>query len=231
MRETPQEERFRIVYECNYARILGYALRRTTSPEDAADVVADTFTTAWRKFDDIPGGEEATLWLYGVARRTIANHHRRRANRSDVLEMLTRDYEEVVWLDPLPAGGSSSALAEAWMALRSDDRDLLGLVAWETLTTDQIAAVLGCSRGVAKVRVHRARRRFARELGRRGIEVERGAHAASSVGAKPGPHGPCGAVNRSGAPRSGPPAVVKPSGRPRHVQVGRADALPDTEAM
>jgi Sigma-70 region 2 len=41
--------RFRAVYDANYHRVLGYALRRTTSRQDAEDVVADTFLTAWRE--------------------------------------------------------------------------------------------------------------------------------------------------------------------------------------
>ena len=166
----PRDERFRTTYESNYARILGYALRRTVSPEDAADVVADTFATAWRRYEQMPEGDEASLWLYGIARRVLANHLRKRANRTKLVAMLTRDYEEAVWHDPLPTDGS--ALAGAWQALTARDRDLLGLLAWETLTTDQIAAVLGCSRSIAKVRIHRVRRRFARELQRRDIEVK-----------------------------------------------------------
>jgi hypothetical protein len=51
--------------------ILGYALRRTTSPDDAADILAETFLTAWRRLDELPSGEEAGLWLYGVARRGV----------------------------------------------------------------------------------------------------------------------------------------------------------------
>jgi len=206
MLESSHHARFRTVYEANYARILGYVLRRTTSPEDSADVVADTFATAWRKIDAMPGEgtpggaisgkpatDEATLWLYGVARRTLANHRRKEARRSAVLEMLAREYQEAVWFDSSPIVGAESTLAEAWTALRPKDRDLLGLVAWEALTTAQIAAVIGCSKTAAKVRIHRARKRFGKELERRGN--------------------------------------VKPSASCRHVQVERAEALPDSEAM
>ncbi|MCL5736369.1 MAG: RNA polymerase sigma factor [Actinobacteria bacterium] len=194
MHET-SKERFRLAYEANYPRILGYVLRRTSSPEDAADVVADTFATAWRKLDQMPDGDEATLWLYAVARKVLANHHRKEVKRSEVMQMLVRDYEELIWHDPLPAvSAEGSALAEAWLALRDQDRDLLGLLVWETLTTEQAAAVLCCSRSIAKLRIHRARRRLARELERRGVEL-------------------------------------KPAAVTRHVQVGRAGAHPDTEAM
>ncbi|MEV4369083.1 sigma-70 family RNA polymerase sigma factor [Nonomuraea sp. NPDC049637] len=68
--------RFVEVYESTYEPILGYVLRRCPHPEDAADVVAETFTTAWRRIEELPEGDEARLWLYGVARRVLANHRR-----------------------------------------------------------------------------------------------------------------------------------------------------------
>jgi RNA polymerase sigma-70 factor (ECF subfamily) len=43
-------------------------LRRTDNADDAADVIAETFLTAWRRLDEIPAGDQARLWLYGVAR-------------------------------------------------------------------------------------------------------------------------------------------------------------------
>ncbi|MEW9551250.1 hypothetical protein [Nonomuraea sp. NPDC050783] len=51
---------------------MAYAARRCEVPQDAADVVAETFTVAWRRVDELPEGAEATLWLYGVARKSSA---------------------------------------------------------------------------------------------------------------------------------------------------------------
>src|ERR1700743_555243 len=73
---------FEAVYTANHAPILGYALRRTTRPEDAADVLAETFLTAWRRLDEVPDGDGARLWLYGVARRVLANYYRGERRRS-----------------------------------------------------------------------------------------------------------------------------------------------------
>ena len=170
MDQALRAERFRLLYQSNYSRILAYALRRTASPEDAADIVSETFTTAWRKFDDLPEGDETPLWLYGVARRIIANHRRRESGQDRLREMLSKEYEESVWRDGPPT--DLTALKQAWSRLRPKDRELLGLLGWEVLTSDQIAQVLGCSRNVAKLRVHRARKRFARELTRAGIDVK-----------------------------------------------------------
>lgn len=65
---------FEAVYLANFHRLTGYALRRASSPEDAADVVAETFLIAWRKFDDMPGNRETLLWLYGIARRVHSEY-------------------------------------------------------------------------------------------------------------------------------------------------------------
>ncbi len=58
-----RRRRFEAIYVVNCGPILGYALRRTANGDDAADVVAETFLTAWRRLDDVPPGDEARLWL------------------------------------------------------------------------------------------------------------------------------------------------------------------------
>jgi DNA-directed RNA polymerase specialized sigma24 family protein len=61
--------------------------------------------------------------------------------------------------------GVRSALAR----LPEGDRELLTLIAWEGLTRDELSVALGCTRATARVRLHRARRRFAEALRREGL--------------------------------------------------------------
>lgn len=68
--------KFEAAYNRAYGQITAYVARRCDSPQDAADVVAETFTVAWRRVDELPDDTEATLWLYGVARKVLANHFR-----------------------------------------------------------------------------------------------------------------------------------------------------------
>ncbi|HEX5608853.1 MAG TPA: sigma factor [Solirubrobacterales bacterium] len=70
------EPEFRRLYGAHGRDLMTYALRRTNTPEDAADIVAETILVAWRKVGQIPSGEEARLWLFGVARLVLANHLR-----------------------------------------------------------------------------------------------------------------------------------------------------------
>ena len=58
----------------------------------------------------------------------------------------------------------SRRVAAAFSHLREDERELLLLAAWEGLDAAALAAVLRCSPNAARIRLHRARRRFAAEL-------------------------------------------------------------------
>lgn len=77
----PPDERFRALYDAHFRDVLRFALRRTPQPEDAADVVAETFTVVWRRLDRVPAGTEALPWLYAVCRKVLANHTRSAVRR------------------------------------------------------------------------------------------------------------------------------------------------------
>ncbi|GLZ04697.1 hypothetical protein Acsp03_21630 [Actinomadura sp. NBRC 104412] len=165
-----RRRRFEDVYTANRARILGYALRRTSDPQDAADVLAETFLTAWRRLDDIPPGDEARLWLYGVARRVLANHHRGERRRSALAADLGSRLRDDLTVQDAP-GDDLAGVGAAFRGLPEADRELLALVGWEGLDHGEIATVLGCSRNAVRIRLHRARRRFARALARMDADV------------------------------------------------------------
>jgi RNA polymerase sigma-70 factor (ECF subfamily) len=170
------EQEFAAVYAKNYQPLLGYALRRCQSPDDAADVVAETFTVAWRRADDLPPVDEARLWLYGVARRVVANHLRGERRHSIKTAMLRDELASAP--AAAPARLEDTPVAQAFGKLPDGDRELLALVAWEGLGNAEIAKVLGCSRNAVSIRLHRARKRFARVLRAAGIDQERAVHAA-----------------------------------------------------
>jgi RNA polymerase sigma-70 factor (ECF subfamily) len=153
---TPAQ-RFERLYRELYAPISGYVLRRVSAPEDAAEVIAETFVTLWRRLDACPAGEDARPWLFGVARRVLANQRRGERRRTALAErlMVERDPAEV----SVPAG-SDGRVARAFAELSESDREVLALLAWEELTREELAIALGVSRPVARLRLHRARRRF-----------------------------------------------------------------------
>jgi RNA polymerase sigma factor (sigma-70 family) len=157
-----RRRRFELLYGENHGAVLGYLLRRTESPEDAADVIADVFLTAWRRLDDVPPGEQTRLWLFGVARRALANHHRGQRRRSTLGDRLRAD---LALTHPTHEHtGELAHVAAAFRSLSDTDRELIALAGWEGLEPREIAVVLGCSRNAARIRLHRARRAFAGQL-------------------------------------------------------------------
>src|ERR1044072_5878697 len=105
------------MYRQTHEQILGYAMRRCSSPEDAADVVAETYVVAWRRIAELPRGEAGRLWLYGVARRVLANHRRGERRRATRHAELTAEVE-VLYALPSPQTGADE-VGEA-MNLLSD---------------------------------------------------------------------------------------------------------------
>lgn len=162
---TTEVERFREMFDANYQPLVAYARRRVTSAADADDIVGETFAIAWRRRDRVPEGDAARLYLYGVARRVLANQRRATARRRALIGALrpeTPVLAEAALQDP--------AIEQAFRALREDDREILRLVAWEGLQHAEVAEVLGTSVTTASGRLRRARARLRRELERAGAE-------------------------------------------------------------
>jgi RNA polymerase sigma factor (sigma-70 family) len=163
VRRTPEVERFERCFERNYADVARYCARRTSSPEDAEDAATEVFATAWRRLEAVPGEPDDRLWLFGVARRVLANAERSGRRRSRLALRLQAHAAPAAV--PPPSGGAEAAeIAQALAGLRAADRELLLLAGWEELTPAQIARVLDRPAPVISRRLHRARRRFAAAL-------------------------------------------------------------------
>lgn len=158
-----QEDRFRRVYADNFPALLAYAVRRVAQPEDAADVVAETFLVAWRRSRDLPPDDEVRLWLYGVARRVLANHHRGGVRRERLGERLRQRITTAVSVDPGAEVPQRLAVQAAMDRLAETDREMLMLTVWEGLQPREVAEVMQVSAAAVRTRLSRARARL-REL-------------------------------------------------------------------
>jgi RNA polymerase sigma-70 factor (ECF subfamily) len=164
LQELHDRARFEELYGGTRVSVLGYLARRSRSPEDAADLLAEVYLTAWRRIDDVPAGDEARLWLFGVARRVLANHQRRVRTESGLASALEASLCSVPLTFDADADPRSDAVAEALARLSAKDRELLTLSAWEDLSPAEIAVVLGQRVGVVRVRLHRARKNLREKL-------------------------------------------------------------------
>jgi RNA polymerase sigma factor (sigma-70 family) len=152
------------VFAAHHQHVLAYALRRVPA-HDAEDVLAEVFATAWQHRQRVP--DPALPWLYRAASHHVLHAQRGHGRRQRLNARLVaepsaaeRDHADTVaaQLD------DASAVERALSALSPRDAEVLRLSAWEELSSDEIAYVLGCTTAAAKVRLHRARRRFAAAL-------------------------------------------------------------------
>lgn len=153
-----EPERFGELYHRHAADVHWFVASRLGA-DDAEDVTAETFITAFRIRDRFDvARDSARPWLLGIAVREIA--HRRRAER-------TR-YRMFAKLRPQPvvdgageqvvAASLHGAVAGALHRLRHDDRDALLLRVWGELSYEEVAEALDVPVGTVRSRLHRARR-------------------------------------------------------------------------
>jgi RNA polymerase sigma-70 factor (ECF subfamily) len=156
-------DRFEALFARHYPDVAAYCLRRSPTPHDAEESATETFAVLWRRLGEAPDGEEARLWLFGVARHVVANQARS-ARRQERLRARLAAEPASHAPDPAERSAGDGAARRALAALPDGDRELLMLVAWEELTVAEIARVLRRPAPVVSARLSRARRRFAHLL-------------------------------------------------------------------
>lgn len=160
-----ERRQFEQLYATNYDAVLRYCLRRSTR-EDALDATAETFTVAWRRRDDMPMSH-ALPWLYGVARRVLANQRRSTARQDRTVAHLR------LVDDPRPEGPEPQVvrnqeareIVDALERLRTADQEIIRLAGWEELGRDEIAEALECTPNAVTKQLNRALDRLAHQLG------------------------------------------------------------------
>jgi RNA polymerase sigma-70 factor, ECF subfamily len=147
--------------------LLAYAMRRASNAEDAADVLSETYLIAWRKLEKIPGGDNARLWLFGVAGNVLRRGAERHRSSEALIERLAREPQDTAQIESAEREDHTIRALRAGLAtLSARDREILTLAAWEGLTPKQIATVTGLPTNLIRVRLHRARSRLKRRLTR-----------------------------------------------------------------
>jgi RNA polymerase sigma factor (sigma-70 family) len=179
---------FENLYSLLYRDIASYVSRRVPRDE-ADDVVAKVFTVAWRRYERVPQPPEDRLWLFGVARRCVADNHRSGVRQ---LRLNTRLWNEgnVTNSSVVTDSDSRYDLATAAMAqLKSLDREALQLVLWDGLTHLEAATVMGCSVNAFELRYRRARNAVRLAVEGSGAARELADNAFAPMNIQPAPEG------------------------------------------
>jgi RNA polymerase sigma-70 factor (ECF subfamily) len=152
-------KQFTACWDANIRRFVAYA-QRHVGIHDAYDIASSAFLTAWRSWSEVP--DDPLPWLLSTARGQVRNHHRSQRRRDSMEQRLT-------FLDQAAYAGSDVAVTtverhealELLADMSEVDREVLLLVSWDGLSTEQAAEVLRCRSGTVRMRLSRARARLA----------------------------------------------------------------------
>lgn len=166
----PAEVALPILIERHAEQIFALGLRFCRNPDDARDLVQETFLLAFRKWHQFQGRARASTWLYTIASRVCQRRHRGkqgRAARMQSLDELLPFGETGVAVqgeaDPHSLEGREeqaarlAAVERAIAELPLSSRLPLVLKDLAGLPLADISAALGLQVETVKTRLHRAR--------------------------------------------------------------------------
>lgn len=157
------------------AAVFRYACSLTGDAAAAEDALQDAFLSAWRNAASWRGESTLRAWLLTIARNAVFRQARGRAGEPGEMTPLSELGELAGWgagHDPaelLRRREERMLVEESLAALDAADREILVLRELEGFTGEETAQMLGITLAAAKTRLHRARLRFAAELGRRAL--------------------------------------------------------------
>ena len=154
---------FEELYRAHAARLYSLALRMTGSPQDAEDLLQETFLHAHRKLGGFRGESSLGTWLYRLAVNQCLDFLRGRQTR---MARATDSYDEEGSPEPpapapvVPEAISRVDLERAIARLPDGCRAAFVLHDVEGFAHHEVGDMLGISEGTSKSQVHKARYRL-----------------------------------------------------------------------
>ena len=151
------------------------AMRYTKNPEDAQDLVQDTYAKAYTSFHQFEPGTNLKAWLYRVLTTTFINTYRKDQRRPQTSDSELEDWQiaeasshtsdqgkstEDVVLENLPDSYIKNALAE----IPEEFRMAVFLADVEGFSYKEIAEIVGVPAGTVMSRLHRGRKQLREKL-------------------------------------------------------------------
>ena len=170
-RQSPpsEDDAFTRFYHEHAPRVYMLALRLCGDSNDAREVLAETFVSAWRGLPRFRGQSSPHTWLHTIAVRTWRGVLRR---RNSGRPMVALDDDEADADSPYGVAaqyddpGHRIDIEKAVAALPAGAREILVLFAIEGYSQAEISDMLGIKVGTVKAQLHRARKLLLERLDR-----------------------------------------------------------------
>ena len=154
--------------------LYNFALRLTSDPNDAEDLVQDTVVKAYRFFSSYEKGTNAKAWMFRILKNSFINNYRKNSKKPAEV-----DYDEVSpYYESVRAERTETSdleslmfremmdddLSNALTRLPEDFRTVVLLCDVEGYTYEEIANMLDVPIGTIRSRLHRGRNLLKTEL-------------------------------------------------------------------
>ena len=162
--KTGDQEAFRKLYEMTAKSIYSYALSILRHPQDAEEVMQDTYLTAWRQADQYKTEGKPMAWLLTIARNLCYMKLRRQKDHPEI------SYEELEEEEPgelcpqIELAPEKQMLLDALSALQEEERKIVLLHDAGDMKHREIAEHLGYPLATVLSKYHRALKKLERQL-------------------------------------------------------------------
>jgi RNA polymerase sigma-70 factor (ECF subfamily) len=147
--------------------LYNYALRMTSNPDDAKDLVQETFLKAYRFWDKYEKGTNIRAWLFRIMKNSYINRYRKETKEPETVDYndIQNFYHTIRYESSDPndlqekifGGLLEDDVAHALESLPEDFRTVVILCDIEGLSYEEIAEFVNCPIGTVRSRLHRGR--------------------------------------------------------------------------
>src|ERR1019366_5758029 len=149
------------LFERHHGPLYGYLAKLTGNRTAAEDITQTVFHRMLKYRHTYRDQGSFTAWMYHLARRCAADHFRKSSSAPVTVDPLDLEghADDASRADEVAASSDDHALLhKALSRLDRDEREVLLLSRLQGLSFAEVAGILECSVGAARVRAHRALR-------------------------------------------------------------------------
>lgn len=159
------EGAFAALFAANKDKVYSIALRYSGDPTAAMDIAQETFLKLWSHIKDFRGESSFDGWLYRIVSNACMDYQRRRKRLTfvdGILDIFGSSRETA--LHDLVKEEMQQSVQRVVGKLPAEQRMAVVLRYTEDLSYEEIAEVMGCSRGTVASRLNRAHKTLERRL-------------------------------------------------------------------